>query len=33
LSPAASRWLFRVTPTAAFAVQGTLPRLAQVSNA
>jgi ABC-type transport system involved in multi-copper enzyme maturation permease subunit len=33
LSPAASGWLFRVTPTAAFAVQGTLPHFAQVSNA
>jgi ABC-type transport system involved in multi-copper enzyme maturation permease subunit len=33
LSPAASGWLFRATPTAAFAVQGTLPHFAQVSNA
>ncbi len=33
LSPAASGWLFRITPTAGFAVQGTLPHFAQVSNA
>ena len=33
LSPAASDWLFRITPTAAFAVQGTLPRFAQVAGA
>ncbi len=33
LSPAASDWLYRVTPAAALAVQGTLPRFAQVSNA
>jgi ABC-type transport system involved in multi-copper enzyme maturation permease subunit len=33
LSPAASDWMFRVTPAAAFAVQGALPRFAQVSNA
>jgi ABC-type transport system involved in multi-copper enzyme maturation permease subunit len=33
LSPAASDWMFRITPAAAFAVQGALPRFAQVSNA
>jgi ABC-type transport system involved in multi-copper enzyme maturation permease subunit len=26
-------WLMRITPAAAFAIQGTLPRFAQVSNA
>jgi ABC-type transport system involved in multi-copper enzyme maturation permease subunit len=29
----ADNWLMRLTPTAAFAIQGTLPRYAQVSNA
>ena len=33
LSSGASDWLFRLTPAAAFAVQGTLPRFAQVTNA
>ena len=33
LSSGASDWLFRLTPAAAFAVQGTLPRFAQVANA
>lgn len=28
-----SDWLMRITPTAAFAIQGTLPRFAQVANA
>jgi ABC-type transport system involved in multi-copper enzyme maturation permease subunit len=29
----AENWLMRLTPTAAFAVQGTLPRYRQVSDA
>jgi ABC-type transport system involved in multi-copper enzyme maturation permease subunit len=33
LPAGASQWLLRLTPTAALAVQGTLPRYAQVSNA
>jgi len=33
LSPAVSDWLFRTTPAAAFAVEGALPRFAQVSDA
>ena len=33
LSPAAADWLLRFTPVAAFAVQGTLPRFAQVASA
>jgi len=31
LAPAAADWLFRVTPVAAFAIQDTLPRFAQVA--
>jgi len=33
LSPSASNWLMRLAPTAAFAVQGTEPRSALVTNA
>jgi ABC-type transport system involved in multi-copper enzyme maturation permease subunit len=33
LSAGAETWLMRFTPTAAFAIQATLPRYAQVSNA
>jgi ABC-type transport system involved in multi-copper enzyme maturation permease subunit len=33
LPAGADNWLMRVTPTAAFAIQGTLPRYLQVSNA
>lgn len=33
LSPGASDWLLRLTPSAAFAVQSTLPRFAEVSSA
>jgi ABC-type transport system involved in multi-copper enzyme maturation permease subunit len=33
LPAGASQWLLRLTPTAAFAVQGTLPRYSQVSDA
>jgi ABC-type transport system involved in multi-copper enzyme maturation permease subunit len=32
-SSSAPDWLMRIAPTAAFAVQGTLPRFAQVANA